>query len=62
MEEKGNVTVYEHRTGEPPQSVEELTLEFSWLEEDEVDADESKTDEVCTRIKLFYPHSFYKRN
>ena len=62
MEEKGNVTVYEHRTGEPPKSVEELTLEFSRLEEDEVDADESKADEVCTRIKLFYPHSFYKRN
>ena len=50
MEEKGNVTVYEHRTGEPPKSVEEMTLEFSRLEEDEDDVDESKADEVSTKI------------
>ena len=62
MEEKGNVTVYEHRTGESPKSVEELTLEFSRLEEDEMEADESKADEVSTRIKLFYSHVIYKRN
>ena len=62
MEEKGNVTVYEHRTGESPKSVEELTLEFSRLEEDEVEADESKADEVSTKIKLFYSHVIYKRN
>ena len=62
MEEKGNVTVYEHRTGEPPKSVEELTLEFSRLEEDEMDADESKTDEVSTRINLFYSQVIYKSN
>ena len=46
MQDKGNVTVYEHRTGQAPKSVEERTLEFSLLEEDEDAADESKTDEV----------------
>ena len=46
MADKGNVTVYEQRTGEPPKSVEEQTLEFSLMEEDEDVVDDSKADEV----------------
>ncbi len=60
MEDKGNVTLYEYRTGDAPKSVEETALEFSLLDNDDEVADESKADQVklfslsvCLSLSLF---------